>query len=97
LRRVGEIVRSTHERWDGGGYVDGLAGTEIPLTARIIAVCDAYVAMTSDRSYRRSRAVPEAVAELRRCAGTQFDPDVVAAACAVLETAGAASRAAPAA
>jgi PAS domain S-box-containing protein/diguanylate cyclase (GGDEF)-like protein len=88
LRTVGEIVRATHERWDGTGYVDGLAGTEIPLAARIIAVCDAYVAMTSHRPYREALTGREAVAELRRCASTQFDPDVVRAACAELTTGG---------
>jgi len=87
---VGELVRATHERWDGTGYVDGLAGTDIPLASRIIAVCDAYVAMTSDRPYRQALSPPVAIAELRRCASTQFDPDVVSAACAELRTSGAA-------
>ena len=77
MREVARIVRATHERWDGGGYVDGLAGDSIPLPARIIAVCDAYAAMTSDRPYRRALSAPDALAELRRCAGTQFDPEVV--------------------
>jgi diguanylate cyclase (GGDEF)-like protein len=80
---VAKIVRATHERWDGGGYKDGLAGGEIPLAARIIAVCDAYSAMTSDRPYRAPISRDEAIAELRRCAGTQFDPDVVAVFCDV--------------
>ena len=73
LRPVGTIVRSTHENWDGTGYPDGLAGEAIPRAARIIAVCDAYSAMTSDRPYRAARTSAEAVAELRRCAGRQFD------------------------
>ena len=73
------IVRHHHERWDGTGYPDGLAGEDIPLLARVVAVADAYDAMTSDRSYRRSRGVSEAVDELNRCAGTQFDPQVVEA------------------
>jgi putative nucleotidyltransferase with HDIG domain len=83
LARVGTVVRASHERWDGGGYPDGLAGEEIPLAARIVSACDAYNAMTTDRSYRRALPVADAVAELERCAGTQFDPDVVAALIAV--------------
>ncbi len=76
---VGELIRASHERWDGNGYPDGLAGDQIPLGSRIIAVCDAYDAMTSDRRYRVALSPADAVAELRRCAGSQFDPDVVAA------------------
>jgi diguanylate cyclase (GGDEF)-like protein len=81
MREVARIVRATHERWDGAGYVDGLSGDSIPLAARIIAVCDAYAAMTADRPYRRALGAPEALAELRRCAGSQFDPEVVFAFC----------------
>ena len=77
LGNVGRIVRSCHEDWDGTGYPDSLAGEEIPLVARIVRACDAYSAMTTDRSYRKARPVEEAVAELRRCAGTDFDPVVV--------------------
>jgi two-component system, cell cycle response regulator len=84
LQPVARLVRASHERWDGAGYPDGLAGTAIPLGARIIAACDALDAMTSDRCYQRARSLAEALAELRRCAGTQFDPDVVAALCARL-------------
>jgi HD-GYP domain-containing protein (c-di-GMP phosphodiesterase class II) len=84
LRHVGAIVRSTHENWDGTGYPDGLAGEEIPLQARIIGVCDAYSAITSDRPYRDARTPAEAVAELRRCAGRQFDSQVVELLCLVL-------------
>ena len=79
LNGVGKIVRATHERWDGGGYPDGLRGTEIPLAARIVAVCDAYSAMTSDRPYRRALIPQRAFEVLRRGAGTQFDPEIVAA------------------
>ena len=81
--RSPKLVRSSHERWDGNGYPDGLAGDEIPLGARIVSVCDAYDAMTSDRPYQRALGHEEALAELRRCAGTQFDPDVVEAFCRV--------------
>ena len=77
LRNVASIVRSTHERWDGRGYPDGLAGEDIALAARIIAVCDAYDAMTSTRPYRGARTPQEALAELVRFVGTQFDPTVV--------------------
>ncbi len=69
-----KLVRSSHERWDGQGYPDGLAGTSIPLGARIVSVCDAYDAMIADRPYRSGMPPSEALAELRRCAGTQFDP-----------------------
>ncbi|HEV3001247.1 MAG TPA: diguanylate cyclase [Solirubrobacteraceae bacterium] len=79
MRPVARIVRSTHERWDGSGYPDGLAGDEIPLGARIVAVCAAFEAMTSDRPYRTRRDAPAAVRELRRAAGRQFDPTVVEA------------------
>ena len=77
LAGVGRFVRSSHERFDGLGYPDGLAGDEIPVESRIVAVCDAYNAMTTDRPYRQGRSASEAVAELRRCAGTQFDSVVV--------------------
>ena len=77
LRAAGEIVRSSHERWDGKGYPDRLRGGEIPLGARIIAVCDAFDAMTSMRPYASIRSRQEAIRELLRCAGTQFDPQVV--------------------
>ena len=79
LGPAARLVRSSHEAWDGRGYPDGLAGAEIPLGARIIAVCDAFDAMISDAPVRAARTAGEALAELRRCAGTQFDPAVVAA------------------
>ena len=79
LRPVARLVRSSHERFDGGGYPDGLAGEEIPLGARIIFVCDAFDAMTTDRTYSAAISSAEALEELRRCAGTQFDPFVVEA------------------
>ena len=77
LDPVARIVRSTHERWDGDGYPDGLAGEDIPLAARIIAICDAYEAMTTTRTYRAALTHDEAVQELRDSAGTQFDPALV--------------------
>jgi HD-GYP domain-containing protein (c-di-GMP phosphodiesterase class II) len=78
-------VRASHERWDGGGYPDGLAGAEIPLAARIIAACDTYDAIVTDRPYRAARTLPEACAELRRVAGSQLDEIVVAALVAELD------------
>ncbi|HET6448953.1 MAG TPA: HD-GYP domain-containing protein [Conexibacter sp.] len=79
LREVGMIVRASHERWDGGGYPDGLAGERIPREATVVAACDAFNAMTTDRSYRRARAVEDAIAEMRACSGSQFSPEVVLA------------------
>jgi HD-GYP domain-containing protein (c-di-GMP phosphodiesterase class II) len=77
LGEVAALVRATHERWDGNGYPDGLEGDEIPLAARIVACCDAYDAMTTDRSYRKALPIEFALEELRSCAGTQFDAAVV--------------------
>jgi HD-GYP domain-containing protein (c-di-GMP phosphodiesterase class II) len=94
LAEVGVIVRSSHERVDGGGYPDGLAGEAISLEARIICCCDAFSAMTTDRPYSAARPLPEALAELRACAGGQFDPAVVEALCTVIGT-GATPRPAP--
>jgi diguanylate cyclase (GGDEF)-like protein len=82
LARVGALVRASHERWDGRGYPDGLEGEAIPLGARIVAVADAFAAMTAGRPYRAARRPPEALGELRRQAGAQFDPAVVEAWCA---------------
>jgi HD-GYP domain-containing protein (c-di-GMP phosphodiesterase class II) len=74
---VAALVRSSHERWDGAGYPDELEGERIPYGSRIIFVCDAFEAMIETRSYRDARTPDEALAELRRCAGSQFDPGVV--------------------
>ncbi len=79
LANVGHIVRATHEHYNGRGYPDGLVGETIPIEARIVCTCDAYSAMTTDRSYRRAMPKAEALEELRRCSGTQFDPNVVKA------------------
>jgi|GEM_PF-3433238 len=86
LRPVAVLVRASHERWDGEGYPDGIGGERIPLGARIIAACDAYEAMTTDRVYRRGRDHETACRELRREAGRQFDPDVVDALLKELQT-----------
>ncbi len=79
LGDVGHLVRSCHERWDGAGYPDGLTGEETPLIARIVCACDAFSAMTTNRSYRKAMSPADALVELRNCAGTQFDPRVVEA------------------
>ena len=79
LEGVAKLVRASHERFDGRGYPDQLRGEEIPLGARIVTVCDAFHAMTSDRPYRPALAVQDALDELHRCAGRQFDPAVVRA------------------
>jgi HD-GYP domain-containing protein (c-di-GMP phosphodiesterase class II) len=82
---VAGLVRHHQEMWDGSGYPDGLKGEEIPLGARILSVCDAYSAITDDRPYQKARTHADAVTELHRCAGTQFDPRVVEAFCRVME------------
>jgi HD-GYP domain-containing protein (c-di-GMP phosphodiesterase class II) len=79
LGEVGRIVRWSHERWDGGGYPDGLRGEEIPIEACIVSCCDAFDAMTTDRSYRAAMPLESALAELAANAGTQFHPRVVEA------------------
>jgi HD-GYP domain-containing protein (c-di-GMP phosphodiesterase class II) len=86
LGEVGRLVRSCHERWDGRGYPDGLAGEEIPLVARIVCCRDAYNAMTTDRPYRAALPGAEALAEVERNSGTQFDPSVVAGLAEVVGT-----------
>ncbi len=78
-RDTAEAIMSHHERWDGNGYPRGLRGEEIPLLARIIAVIDAYDAMTNTRPYRQAISSTMALAELERCAGSQFDPKLVSA------------------
>jgi putative nucleotidyltransferase with HDIG domain len=84
MTEVGEIVRSHHERWDGGGYPDGLRAEATPLEARIITCCDSWSAMRTDRPYRRALSVDAAIDELLRNAGTQFDPEVTEALLAVI-------------
>jgi putative nucleotidyltransferase with HDIG domain len=86
MGKVGRIVRSHHERWDGGGYPDGLSGEQIPLEARIISCCDAFNAMTTTRPYRRAMSVATATTELVKHSGTQFDPRVVEALLAVVSS-----------
>ena len=86
LERVASMVRSSHERWDGNGYPDGLAGEEIPLGARIILVADAFCAMTENRPYAAARSVESSRHELRACSGAQFDPAVVTAFLAMLDS-----------
>jgi HD-GYP domain-containing protein (c-di-GMP phosphodiesterase class II) len=78
LLPLGPLVRATHERWDGTGYPDRLGASGIPLPARVVAVCDAFDAMTKPRVYSASVPISTALEELHRCAGTQFDPGVVA-------------------
>ena len=92
LAPVAPLVRSAHERHDGGGYPDGLAGEQIPRGAMVIATCDAFHAMTSDRTYRKAMSVTAAEAELRDHAGTQFEPSVVEALLAELARVGAGAR-----
>jgi two-component system, cell cycle response regulator len=84
LAAVARMVRSSHERYDGRGYPDRLGGEAIPLGARIIFVCDAFDAMISERPYNRAMSTAQALNELHRCAGSQFDPDVVDAFAGVL-------------
>lgn len=79
LGGIAKLVRHSHERWDGDGYPDGLAGEDIPLGSRIIFCADAFHAVRSNRPYREGRSASQALTEIRRCSGTQFDPEVVAA------------------
>lgn len=96
LGRVGAIVRSCHERWDGTGYPDGIGGENVPLAARIVFCCDAYNAMTTTRPYRKAMPMEAALTELREHAGAQFDPWVVAALVRVVERGVVESRPTPA-
>ncbi len=77
LEPVARAVHAHHEHWDGNGYPQRLAGPDIPFASRIVAVCDAFSAMTTERPYRGARSVAEALAEVRRCTATQFDPAIV--------------------
>ncbi len=86
LAHLAPAVRAEHERWDGKGYPDGLAGEAIPLASRICLVCDAYDAMTTDRPYRRALGTRKAMSELTREAGRQFDPALVDGLIGVLRT-----------
>jgi HD-GYP domain-containing protein (c-di-GMP phosphodiesterase class II) len=86
LLPIGTLVRSTHEWWDGSGYPDGLRGAAIPLPSRIVAICDAFDAMTKPRSYSPSMSIQEAMAELQRGAGAQFDPGAVEVFCSLFES-----------
>lgn len=79
LERIAPLIRHHHERWDGTGYPDKLQGRDIPIESRIVSVLDSYDAMTSDRIYRKAPGRDYAISELRRCAGAQYDADVVAA------------------
>ena len=88
LRHLAPFVRRHHEWWDGSGYPDGLRGEQVPLEARILAVCDAVEAMASDRPYHRAMSLSEIAAEVKRCAGTQFDPTVAEAFIRVAEREG---------
>ncbi|MHB8491945.1 MAG: bifunctional diguanylate cyclase/phosphohydrolase, partial [Solirubrobacteraceae bacterium] len=84
MEGIGPLVRSSHERWDGTGYPDGITGEAIPLGSRIITICDAFGAMVDERVYKPPMSVPEALGELRRCAGTQFDPNLVEIFCRLI-------------
>ncbi|MBT1279182.1 HD domain-containing protein [Thermoanaerobacter sp. AC272] len=88
MENIAKIIRHHHERYDGKGYSDGLKGKEIPLGSRIIAVADSFDAMTSKRPYRDSFTMAQAIEELKKNAGTQFDPKIVDAFISVIENLG---------
>ena len=96
LERVASLVRASHERWDGRGYPDGLAGEDIPIGARIIFVADAFCAMTEERPYAEARSVASTRQELLACSGAQFDPAVVTAFLTALDRRGSRPPASPA-
>lgn len=85
LEDIAKMIRYHHERWDGKGYPEGLSGEDIPLEARILAVADAFDAMTSERPYKRALTIKEAIEELKRCSGTQFEPRIVDVMVSILE------------
>jgi HD-GYP domain-containing protein (c-di-GMP phosphodiesterase class II) len=85
LAEVGKLVRSSHERYDGTGYPDQLTGDEIRLGSRIIFICDAFDAITSNRSYQEAKGLSEALAEMRRCSGSQFDPAILSIFCDMMQ------------
>jgi len=97
LDRIGPLVRASHERWDGNGYPDGLAGEAIPLGARIITICDSFRAMLDVRAYKQAMSIEQALAELRRCSGSQFDPALVEVFCRLIDERTASERSAAAA
>lgn len=84
---IAEIVKYHHEKWDGSGYPEKLKGDEIPLLSQIVSVCDTYAAMIADRPYRKALTPEVAIAEIKRCSGTQFDPKVVESFVAMMEKA----------
>ena len=86
LLPIASLIRSTHEHWDGSGYPDGLSGAAIPLPARIVAICDAFDAMTKPRPFSASLSITTALTEIQRCAGTQFDPGAVPVFCGLFES-----------
>jgi len=85
MEDIARIIRHHHERWDGKGYPDGLSDDNIPLGSRILGIADAFEAMTSERPYKRALTLEEAIEELKRCSGTQFDPKLVEILISIIE------------